>query len=111
MIRRTGTDPHGNIRCHVIYNPLEIMKRVRKRSTVRLLDELQFLYDLRARRLMAAQDPTAHVDSLVALEAEGYLMMMDSLRKWLQPPLTVNFSENLNEQKSKSRRRSNRKRR
>lgn len=76
---------------HALRDPIELMARITQPSTVRLLQQLQELYDVRIMRQLSYEidgDDTA----LVRLEFLAYVDLMDLLEEWMKQPVDINFS-------------------
>lgn len=97
-------------RSHVIYDDRELMQRIRKPTTIRVLSQLQYLFDARERKLLAAANGGTEMSDLIEGENLEYQELMRLVKAWLQPRVRVDFSRRKKNATSKSRRRVNRKR-
>ena len=74
---------------HALRDDLEIMKRLRRPVTIQLLQQLQWFYEARSRRLLLEKE--MDVPGLDSIEIEEFRVLMDLLSKWMNPPLTLYF--------------------
>jgi uncharacterized membrane protein len=79
MIRR-GTS-------HVLYDKVEVMQRVKRPLTVALLMDLMWMYEEFSRaELFRAQGVPVGWDNYPA-----FTRLMRQTKRWLSPPITLNF--------------------
>lgn len=91
-------------------NPTELLKRIRVSATLAVLDQLQYFYDLRSRRILFDEQGGIVMEGIHAGEVEEFHKLMELTKVWLQPSVRVNF-KGVKSGQSKQRRRSNGKRR
>ena len=86
---------------HALRDDLELMKRVRHISTIRILKQLQELYEARARRIEFERMRICEMSGIHQIEHEEYCHLIDLLDDWMRQPVRINFHG----QDSKSKRR------
>lgn len=99
---------------HVMYNKTEVMQRLKRPSTIEVLEQLMYFYDSHIRR----KDFESRKDEPGAAAMPGFYSgemwelnrLIDLTRNWLQPVVRVNF-KGVKNVESKSRSGANGKRR
>ena len=112
MIHRTGMSRNQEIETHVLLDKIDLMKRIKRKGTLKLLDLCQQYYDTRRARESMELDGNTRVEPIIQIECDRFQEFIQYLRLWLQPPVTVNFGEvrNGKNRSRKSRRRTDGKR-
>lgn len=72
---------------HVLRSEHELLKRIKHPSTLRLLDQLQWFYEVKK-----YSELFDHPENLVNWHQAEWAKAMELLRTWMQAPLTVNFT-------------------
>lgn len=74
---------------HVLLDSFEILKRIRKPGTVKLIENLMWFYEEHSRRKMMRE--TGAFEMWDWDDHPDFLKLMEQTRTWLQPPLTLDF--------------------
>lgn len=77
---------------HFIYDRDELMRLIRKPITIKVLEQLQYLYDLRERRLLCQSQGGIEMEGMEMGEVSDYLELMKLVKAWLSQPVRVNFN-------------------
>ena len=77
---------------HVILDDIELMKRVRRPATLRVLRQLMWLYETRSRRQIFEKMGVL-TDHIEAQELIEFCRLMNLTSAWLSQPLTVDFGK------------------
>lgn len=91
---------------HVIRDRIELMKLIKKPLTVKILEQLQYLYDMRERRLLNQSYGGIEMEGMEMGEVNDYLELMRLVKIWMSQPVRVNFG-GITNGKNKSRNNAN----
>lgn len=80
---------------HVMYNKTEVMQRLKRASTIEVLEQLMYFYDSHLRR----KEFESRKDEVGAASMPGFYSgemwelnrLIELTKTWLQPPVLVNF--------------------
>lgn len=75
----------------MIYENLELMQRIRRPSALQVLNQIQYLFDARERRLLCKHEGGIELGGMEAMETQEYLELMRLTKLWLQPIVRVDF--------------------
>lgn len=73
---------------HVIFEKLEIMKKIRQPHTIKLLEELMWVFEEYSRRSLLIETGA----EVTWTNEPEFKRLMELTRKWLQAPIRINFS-------------------
>ena len=73
-----------------IWNRLEVMKRIKSKTTIDLLEQIQKFYEVRGQRI-ALEGSGAEMEYVEQAEREAYCQLLERIDLWMQAPTKVKF--------------------
>jgi hypothetical protein len=88
---------------HVIFDDVEIMKRLPKPTCLLVLRQLMWFYEERSRRILYQEANRGvsfgkiQMDGIMSIELDEFNKLIEVCHKWLKPPLRIDFKEKQDE--------------